>query len=174
MEEKTMPDTEVCRECGGKLVEEDDYIFHRRLRRAAAYAPLAAVICAVWAPVFCIIRLLIGGGLESVEGSVAAFIGVLVLKKIVVGIVLGLIVGAMAGLWGGDVGLLLGAVAGVLGGFFVAAVSALPLRAEAAHRADVVAVALIGGVLCALTAYLADAIGSKKYSRLIGPEVRSE
>lgn len=174
MEEKKQDGSNICRECGGELVDEEDYIFHQRLRRAAACALPAALLCAIWAPVFCVVRLLIGGGLAEVEGSAAAFLGILILKKIGVGIVLGLIVGAMTGLWGGDIGLLLGAVAGVLGGFFVAAVSVLPLRAEAAYRVDVVIVAIAGGILCALTAHITDAIGSKKYNRLIGPEVRAE
>lgn len=172
MNQKTDVKEAVCRECGGKLVEEDDYIFHRKLRRAAACAPVAAAICAAWAPVFCVVRLVAGGGLGNVDGSAAAFVGVLILKKIAVGIILGLIVGAMAGLWGGDTGLLLGAVAGVLGGFFVATTTALPLRAEAAHRVDVVVVALLGGVLCALTAHLADSIAGGKSAKFIGPEVR--
>lgn len=166
--------TDVCRSCGGRLVDEDDYSFRRKLRRAAAFAVMGAAICAAWAPVFCIVRLIIGGGFGNVEGSVAAFLAVVILKKLIVGAILGALVGAMTGAWGGDAGLLLGAVAGVLGGFFIATVSSLPLRADAAHRPDVVIVALAGGVLCAVTAHLVDVKGAIKYAASIGPEPKNE
>ncbi|MEW5946785.1 MAG: hypothetical protein AB1742_11355 [bacterium] len=163
-----------CRECGGELVDEEDYVFYRRLRRAAAYAPVGALVCAVWAPVFCLVRLALEGGGAGGGELAASAVLLIALKKIIVGAVLGLIIGLMTGFWGGDAGILLGAIAGVLGGFFVAATPQLPLRSEAEYRLDVVAVAMAGGVLSALTAHLVDAVGARRFSKWIGPGLRTE
>ncbi|MEW6202069.1 MAG: hypothetical protein AB1546_08845 [bacterium] len=174
MAKEQRPISDKCRACGGELVEEDDYIFYRRLRRAAAYILPAAIICGIWAPVFSIIRLIAEGGLGDVEGSAALFLLIVLLKKIAVGIILGAVIGILTGIWGGDTGLLLGAIVGVIGGFFVAAVDVAPLRAEAAYRWDVVMTAMVGGILSSATAYLTDAIGGKRFSKWIRPEVWTE
>lgn len=158
-----------CTACGGALVDLEDYTFHQRLRRAAACAPPAIAICICWAVLYAFIRLAAGGGLGAAG---AGGLLLLLLNKIVVGAVLGAILGLFAGVWRTDAGMFLGVVAGSIGGFFVAHAPALPLQSDAAHRADIVAAALIGGVLSGLTVILAHNRATKRFGKYIGPEPR--
>jgi len=160
-------DTGKCEACGGRLVPMDDYAMRRSLRTAAAVAPVAAVICAVWAPLFFLVRLAIGGALGDVGGGVLA---VLVLKKILVGIILGLLLGAAAGVGRGEAGPLLAAVVGALGGFFIAAADSMPLKSAAEYRIDVVLVSVIAGILCVATFFIAEKSAVRRRGEWIGPE----
>ena len=162
---------EKCEKCGGKLADHDDYIARQAVKRGVASLPAAVLMCAAWAPVFFLIRLLLGGAIGSVG---AGALILLIVKKIVVGAVIGILLSAAIAIGRSDLGLFLGAVIGSLGGFFVAAAAALPLRSEAAHRLDVVLVAVISGILCALTVYFAEAAGRRKYAKFIGPEPHAE
>lgn len=59
-------------------------------------------MCAVWAPIFCVARLIAEGELGNVHGSVALYLIVVILKKIGVGIALGAVIGILTGIRGGD------------------------------------------------------------------------
>lgn len=163
---------DACPSCGGKLVDLDDYTFHQRLRRAAACIPTAIAICVAWAVLYALIRLGVGGKLGAAgAGGLAATIG----GKVVVGVILGALLGAVAGIWRTDAGLFLGVVIGSLGGFFVAAAKAMPLLSDAAHRADIVVAAIVGGILSGATVIIAHNRAQKKSAKYIGPEpVRPE
>ena len=153
--------------CGGKLADYDDYIAKQAVKRGLAALPAAVIICAVWAPVFCLIRLGIGGAIGATGAEALLF---LLLKKVLVGVILGILLSVAIGIGRSDLGLFLGAVIGSLGGFFVAAAASMPLKSDAAHRLDVVLVAVISGVLCAATVYFAEARGRRSYAKFIGPE----
>ncbi|MFA6447987.1 MAG: hypothetical protein WCX65_00825 [bacterium] len=153
--------------CGGKLADYDDYLAKQAVKRGVAALPAAVILCAVWAPLFCLVRLGIGGVIGAAGASA---ILVLLLKKVFIGIILGVLVSVAVGIGRSDLGLFLGAVIGSLGGFFVAAASAMPLKSDATHRLDVVLVAVISGILCAATVYFAEAYGRSKYAKYIGPE----
>ncbi len=159
-----------CSACGGRLVEADDYIFRQAVRTAAGTIPYAAVICAVWAPVFFLIRLIIGGS----AGEAGSGIAMLLLGKVFTGAVIGVLIGAATAFSRTDFGLLIGAVIGVLGGFFIAAAAVMPLKADAAHRVDVVLVSVLSGVLCVATMMLAERRAKAKFSKWIGPEIKGE
>jgi hypothetical protein len=162
------PRVPKCGACDGKLVELEDYTFHQRLRRAAACMPAAAGLCIAWALLYSLIRLIVGGKLGAAG---AAGLAALVGQKLLVGIVLGVLLGAVAGIWRTDVGLFLGVVIGSLGGFFAAAApGVMPLLSDAAHRADVVAAAVLGGILSGATVLIAHSRASKKFDKFIGPE----
>lgn len=169
MTDTTAP-TDLCPKCGGPLVDEDDYLFSQAVRRSLAAIPVAMLLCAVWAPVFSLPRVAIGGGFSNAEGSTALFALGLILRKLLVGAVLGIFIGIGVGIWRAAWGLFVGAVIGSLGGFFVAATYALPLRSEAQHRLDVVLVAVLAGVLGAVTAVLTDSIAASRFAAWIGPE----
>jgi hypothetical protein len=160
-------DAEKCPACGGRLVDYDDYVARQAMRRGVAALPYTLIACAVWAPVFCLVRLLIGGVLGQ-----AGFSGLLLLliEKALTGVVLGVLLAVAVGIGRGELGLFLGAVIGSIGGFFVAAADVMPLKSDAAHRADVVLVAVIGGILCALTVYVSEAKGRRRSAAWIGPE----
>ena len=164
--EKTV---EKCISCGGRLVDYDDYLARRAVRHGLAALPFAVLMCAVWAPLFFIVRLLIGGAIGQIGFGVLI---ILLLKKVLAGVVIGILLSAAVGIGRSDLGLFLGAVIGSLGGFFVAAAAAMPLRSDAAHRLDVVLVAVISGILCSLTVYFAEAKGRGRRSGWIGPEPR--
>lgn len=161
-----------CTACGGRLVDLDDYAFRQRLRRAAACIPTAMAICVAWAVLYALIRLGVGGRLGAAgAGGLAATIG----GKVVVGIILGALLGVAAGVWRTDTGLFIGVVIGSLGGFFVAAAKAMPLLSDAAHRADIVIAAIVGGVLSGATVIIAHNRAQTKSAKYIGPEpVRPE
>jgi len=153
--------------CGGKLADYDDYIAKQAVKRGLASLPAAVIICAVWAPLFCLIRLVIGGAIGATGASALL---ILLLEKIFIGAILGVLLSAAIAIGRSDLGLFLGAVIGSLGGFFVAAAASMPLKSEAAHRLDVVLVAVISGILCAATVYIAEAKGRGKFAKFIGPE----
>ena len=67
MAEKDKQEKDRCRDCSGELVDEEDYVFYRRLRRAVAYVPVGAVICGIWAPIFCLVRMLIESGIPFLK-----------------------------------------------------------------------------------------------------------
>ncbi len=159
-----------CPKCGGKLTDYDDYLAKQAVKRGIASLPAAVLMCAVWAPVFFLVRLLIGGAIGEVG---AGALILLLVKKVFVGAVIGVLLSAAIAIGKSDLGLFLGAVIGSIGGFFIAAASALPIRSEAAHRLDVVLVAVISGILCAATVYLAEASGRSKFGKYIGPEPKS-
>lgn len=157
-----------CGSCGGKLVELEDYSFHQRLRRAAACMPAAAVLCIAWAIVYSLIRLIVGG---KIGAAGAPGLALLIGNKILVGVVLGILLGAVAGIWRTDAGLFLGVVIGSLGGFFAAAApGVMPLLSDAAHRADIVVAAVLGGVLSGVTVLISHSWATKKFAAFIGPE----
>ncbi len=156
-----------CSSCGGNLADYDDFIAKQSVKRGVASLPAAVIICAIWAPLFCIIRLLIGGAIGQAG---AGGLLLLLLSKVLVGVVLGVLLSAAIGIGRSDLGLFLGAVIGSLGGFFVAAAAVMPLKSDAAHRLDVVLVAVLGGILCAATVYFAEADGRRRFGRFIGPE----
>ena len=163
---------DACKACGGKLVDLEDYTFRQRLRRAAACIPTAIAICVAWAVLYALVRLGVGGKLGAAgAGGLAATIG----GKVVVGVILGILLGAVAGVWRTDTGLFLGVVIGSLGGFFVAAEKAMPLLSAAAHRADIVVAAIVGGILSGATVIIAHNRAQTKSAKFIGPEpVRQE
>ena len=163
------PAPQACSSCGGALVDLQDYDFHQRLRRAAACIPPAIVLCICWAVLYAFIRLAAGGALGAAG---AGGLLLLLLNKIVVGAILGAVLGVFAGVWRTDAGMFLGVVAGSIGGFFVAHAPALPLQSDAAHRPDVVAAAIIGGILSGVTVILAHNWGAKRFGKFIGPEPR--
>ncbi|HOX29229.1 MAG TPA: hypothetical protein PLQ76_08770 [bacterium] len=156
--------------CGGKLVDYDDYIFRQALRRGVAALPGTIIACAVWAPVFFLIRLLIGGAIGDAGFSVLL---ILILKKIAVGAVIGVLLAVAIGIGRSDLGLFLGAVIGSMGGFFIAAAPVMPLRSDAAYRVDVVLVAVLAGVLCAATVYFINAKVAAGRAKWIGPDPHS-
>lgn len=158
---------EKCPACGGRLVDYDDYLARQAVRRALAALPFAVVICAIWAPGFFLVRLLIGGAVGHAGADVLLL---LLVKKVVVGVILGVLVSVAVGIGRSDLGLLLGAIIGSLGGFFIAAADAMPLRSDAAHRLDVVLVAVIAGILCAATVYVSEGKGRNRQGKWIGPE----
>lgn len=157
----------VCTSCGGKLIDHDDYIFNRALKYGLAAMPVAAVICGIWAPLFFLARLTLGGALGHAGAGVLL---VLVLKKIFAGAVVGVLLGAAVGVGRDEAGLLLGAVVGSLAGFFFAAADAMPLLSDAAHRMDIVLVALISGILCTATVYFTNGYVKKNCTSFTGPE----
>jgi hypothetical protein len=157
----------TCSACGGSLADLEDYSFHQRLRRAAACVPAGIAICICWTVLYAFIRLAVGGGLGAAG---AAGLALLLVHKIVVGVVLGAVLGILAGIWRTDVGMFLGVVAGSIGGFFVAHAPSLPLLSDAAHRPDIVAAAVIGGILSGITVILAHNWASGKFQKFIGPE----
>lgn len=165
---------DVCRKCGGPLVEEDDYIAAQMVRRSIGAIAVAVVVCAAWSPVFALARMIIGGGFSGVRGSAAAFVLGLILRKIVVGAVLGILIGVGVGIWRSAWGVFVGTVVGSLGGFFVAATYALPLRSEAQYRWDVVLVAVLAGILGAATALVADSVSARRFAEFIGPDIVEE
>jgi hypothetical protein len=153
--------------CGGKFADYDDYIAKQAVKRGLAALPYAVIICAVWAPLFCLVRLAIGGAIGAAGASALLF---LLLEKVMVGVILGILLSVAISIGRSDLGLFIGAVIGSLGGFFVAAAATMPLKSDAAHRLDVVLVAVISGILCAATVYYAEANGRRKYASYIGPE----
>ena len=161
---------EKCSVCTGNLVDYDDYLMKRAVRRMTAGALVAAVTCAVWAPLFFIVRLGIGGALGDAG---AGILGALVLKKILVGIILGALLGVSIGIGGNDIGLFLGAVVGALGGFFIAAADVMPLQSNAAHRVDVVLVSVIAGILCVLTVAFTENYLKRRFGKWTGPTPRA-
>lgn len=157
----------VCSSCGGELQDYDDYIFNRALKVGLSAAPVAAVICGIWAPLFFLARLTIGGALGHAGAGVLL---VLLLKKVFAGAVVGVLIGAAVGIGRDEAGLLLGAVIGSLAGFFFAACDAMPLLSDAAHRMDIVLVALISGILCTATVYFTNGYVKKNCVSFTGPE----
>jgi len=153
--------------CGGKLADYDDYIARQAVKRGLAALPSAVIMCAIWAPVFCLIRLTLGRAIGATGAEALLF---LLLKKVMVGVILGILLSVAIGIGRSDLGLFLGAVIGSLGGFFIAAAESMPLKSDAAHRLDVVLVAVISGILCAATVYLSEARGRGSYAKYIGPE----
>jgi len=159
----------TCPACGGALKDYDDYVAARAVKIGMAALPAALVICAVWAPLFFIIRLLVGGALgEAAAGALV----LLIVKKIIVGLVIGALLAVAVGIGRSDLGLLLGAVIGSIGGFFVAAADIMPLRSDAAHRMDIVIVAVAAGILCALTVKVSESYGCGRFKAWLGPEPR--
>jgi hypothetical protein len=158
---------EKCTACGGKLADYDDYIARQAVKRGLAALPAAVIVCAIWAPLFCLIRLGIGG---AIGATGAGALLILLLQKVLVGVILGILLSVAIGIGKSDLGLFLGAVIGSLGGFFVAAAASMPLKSDAAHRLDVVLVAVISGILCAATVYFAESKGRGKFAKFVGPE----
>ena len=157
----------ACRSCQGRLVDLEDYTFHQRLRRAAACVPASAVFCIAWSVIYVLVRLIVGGKLGAAgAGGLALLLG----QKIVVGAVLGAVLGVLAGILRTDAGMFLGVVAGSIGGFFVAHAPAMPLLSDAAHRPDIVAAAMIGGVMSGATVVLAHNWACRRFDTYIGPE----
>lgn len=173
MEQATQPQ-EICRKCGGALVEEEDYIAAQMVRRALAAIPVAIVICAVWGPLFSLIRIAVGGGFSRIEGSAAAFIVLLILRKIVVAVAVGLLLGMGVGIWRSGWGLFTGVVVGSLAGFFFGASYAMPYDSGAAYRWDIVVTAVLCGILGGVTAVLTDAVSAKRFAGYIGPDITVE
>ncbi|HOO56708.1 MAG TPA: hypothetical protein PLN69_07780 [bacterium] len=158
---------EKCTACGGRLVDYDDYVSRRALRGGLASMPVAVIICAIWAPVFCLARLIIGGATGQMGGGE---IVALLAHKVLVGIVIGVLISVAVAIGRADLGLFIGAVIGSIGGFFVAAADAMPLLSDAAHRIDIVLVSVISGLLCVATVYVSEMVARKKSGRWIGPE----
>ena len=157
----------TCSACQGSLVDLEDYTFHQRLRRAGASIPPAVAICIAWAVVYALVRLIVGGKLGAGgAGGLLLLLG----HKVVVGAVLGTVLGTLAGIWRTDTGMFLGVVAGSIGGFFVAHAPMMPLQSDAAHRPDIVAAAMIGGVLSGATVVLAHNWAGRRFSKYIGPD----
>ena len=165
--EAPAPPPEKCESCGGKLVDLEDYVFAQRLRRAAACIPTAVVLCIAWSVLYALIRVGVGGKLGAAGGGGLV---ALVASKILVGAILGVLLGFVAGVWRTDVGLFLGVVIGSLGGFFVAAAKVMPLQSDAAHRPDIVAAAVICGILAGATVHIAHARACSRSQKFIGPE----
>ncbi len=167
---RTMTDKETrpeeCTACGGRLVDYDDYVLKHSVRRAVAGGVVAAVICGIWAPLFFIVRLIAGGAIGDVGGSILA---VLLLKKIIAGVIIGILIGAAMGIGRNDISMLLSAIIGSLGGFFIAAADAMPLLSDAAHRIDVVLVSIIAGILCVLTVWIAEGYVKNRFGEWVGP-----
>jgi len=159
-----------CVECGGVLADLDDYVMWRSIRTGLASAAAAAAICGMWAPVFFLVRLGVGGALGDAGAGALAL---LVIKKILVGVVIGLLLGVAIAVGRNELGLFLGAVIGSLGGFFVAAAEVMPLRSDAAHRLDVVLVSVLAGILCVATVQAAHGYAGKRFGTWIGPEPRA-
>ncbi len=166
---KDETNTGTCPACGGALKDYDDYVAARAVKIGMAALPAALVICAVWAPLFFIIRLLAGGALGK---AAAGALVLLIVKKILVGLVIGALLAVAVGIGRSDLGLLLGAVIGSIGGFFVAASDIMPLRSDAAHRMDIVIVAVAAGILCALTVKVSESYGCGRFKAWLGPEPR--
>lgn len=161
----------ACSSCGGELADYDDYVFHRALRFGGAAIPVAAMICAAWAPIFFLARLVIGGAIGQV--GAAALLG-LIVKKIIAGAIVGVLLGAAVGIGRDGAGLLLGAITGSLAGFFFAACDAMPLLSDASHRMDIVLTSVISALLCSATVYYTNARVSEKNAAYLGPEPREE